>query len=95
MIFCVSPRLSVFFFYPAIVVPVFFFGASLLKRSSDAAPESNMTVDGGEYTCKATGNGGFLFASEASRVTVHGAVVSNNVAIRRGGAVSGFKGRGF
>lgn len=59
---------------------------------SDAAQQSNVTVDGGEYTCKATLNGGFVFAAAASRVKITGALVANNVAVRRGGAVSGYCG---
>lgn len=65
------------------------FGVETL--SSDAAKESNLTVDRGEYTCKARNNGGFLFASAATRVKITGALVANNVATRRGGAVSGFR----
>lgn len=56
---------------------------------SDAAHGSNVAVDGGEYTCKATDNGGFVFAAAASRVNITDVLAANNVATRRGGAVSG------
>lgn len=64
---------------------------SIVKRLSDAASESNFIVDGGEYTCKASNNGGFLYVSAAARVSIIDTVVSNNIATRRGGAVSGFR----
>lgn len=51
-------------------------------------------MNGGEYTCKAE-DGGFLYASGASRVNVASALVANNTAMRRGGAVSGFRIRGL
>lgn len=68
------------------------FLCGLLICLSDTAPRSNVAVDGGEYTCKAAENGGFLFAAKASRVNITDVLAANNVATRRGGAVSGYRG---
>lgn len=47
-----------------------------------------MVVAGGEYTCEATINGGFLFARDGSVVNVTNAFAHNNIAARRGAVVS-------
>lgn len=57
-------------------------------RPSDSYNGSNMLVDGGEFTCQSTKNGGFLFASDGSRVNITGGLIVNNTAARRGAAVS-------
>lgn len=63
---------------------------SLDVSPSDAAAESNVTVDGGEFTgCRSQGNGAFLYASDDSLVTIKGGTVTNCVAGRRAGMVSG------
>lgn len=56
----------------------------------DAPSGSDVGISGGEFSqCQCTGNGGFLFASDGAVVTITGGAVTNNVAERRGGAVSG------
>lgn len=65
------------------------FLAAVTLSLADAASESSVAVEGGDFTCHATRNGGFLFAADQAHVRVTGGFVSNNVADRKGGAVSG------
>ena len=47
-----------------------------------------MTITGGTFTqCQAWDNGGFLFASDGSVVTVSAGNIANNTADGRGAAV--------
>lgn len=55
----------------------------------DALGGCNLNVNGGEFTCASTSNGGFLYASDGSRVTINGGLIANNVATKRGAGVSG------
>lgn len=43
---------------------------------------------GGEFTCKATENGGFLYVSDGGRVEISGGLVDGCLAESRAGAVS-------
>lgn len=55
---------------------------------TDAPSECDISVEGGDFACEADRNGGFLFVSDGGRVNITGGLVSNNVAGRKGGAVS-------
>lgn len=46
-----------------------------------------MTVSGGTFTCQSSARGGFLYAGDGTRVKITGAVVTSNLAGKRGGAV--------
>lgn len=61
---------------------------TVLLSLADASGGSDVSVEGGNFTCHATRNGGFLFAQDQARVNITGGWVSNNVADRKGGAVS-------
>lgn len=49
---------------------------------------SNVTVNGGEYTCEAYSGGGFLFAQGGTNVKIAAGHIEENLAGVRGGAVS-------
>lgn len=55
---------------------------------SDAATDSTVRVLGGTYTCTATENGAFLFASDNAEVFIEEGLVTGCVAHRRAGVVS-------
>lgn len=56
---------------------------------SDAGSGCVIDVNGGEFTgCRSFGNGGFMYASDGSLVTITNGTVANNLAERRAGAVS-------
>ena len=58
------------------------------RDESDADEGSEVNVDGGDFMCRSTERGGFLFAGDRARAKVTGGLVAKNVAVRRGGAVS-------
>lgn len=64
------------------------FLAAAILLPADASRGCRITVKGGKFTCHAIRNGGFLFASDGGWVKITGGLVSNNVAKRKGGAVS-------
>lgn len=60
------------------------------RLRSDAAAESDTVVDGGQFTgCRSVGNGAFMFAEDGALVTILGGTVTDCVAERRAGVVSG------
>lgn len=73
---------------PPIVVSQPFL-ATVSLSPADSVSESNPTVKGGDFTFHTTRNGVFIFADNRGRVNITGGVVSNTVAEREGGAVSG------
>lgn len=70
------------------IVAYLFLAAAILSPA-DAGSDSSVTVEGGKFTCHAERNGGFLYATDRARVNIRGGLVSNNVADRKGGGVSG------
>lgn len=54
---------------------------------SDADERSAISVNGGDFMCRCTQNGAFLFAGDGARVKITGGLVESNVADGRGGAV--------
>lgn len=47
-----------------------------------------MLISGGEYSCECSENGGFAFVSDGGILNVTDGTFANNVAARRGAAVS-------
>ena len=55
----------------------------------DAYGGSHIEVAGGTFNeCECSDNGGFLYASAGSAVTITGGNITNNLAVKRGAGVS-------
>lgn len=53
----------------------------------DAGEGSDIDVNGGQFTCRTSARGGFLYAEDNTDVKITGGLVADNVSTRRGGAV--------
>lgn len=53
-----------------------------------AAEGSDISIHGGNFTCRSSVRGGFLYAEDNTRVRITGGLIENNVATKRGAGVS-------